>query len=123
MASIRCPECKSENIARKGFRYNKSGKKQKYLCTKKYCKAWFVYDDGFKRMRKPKEAIVRAIHQYNDGLSLSKVKNHLSQHDNVDVSRAGILYWIKKYPNIIKKNSCRLSSQKSKEDYTPMKNR
>jgi len=103
MVSIRCPKCKSETIARKGFRHNQSGKKQKYQCTKKDCKTWFVYDDGFKRMRKPKEAIVRAIHQLNDGLSLSKVKNHLHQHDNVDISRAGILYWVKKYSDVIKK--------------------
>lgn len=107
MTLILCPKCKSNTVARKGFRHNQSGKKQKYQCTKTNCKTWFVYDDGFKRMRKPKEAIVRAIHQLNDGLSLSKVKNHLHQHDNVDVSRAGILYWMKKYSDLIKKTSSR----------------
>lgn len=105
MTSIRCPKCKSTSISRKGFRYNESGKKQKYQCGIKRCKAWFVYDDGFKGMRKPKEAIVRAIHQYNDGLSLSKIQNHLHQHDNVDVTPAGILHWVKKYSDLIKKNS------------------
>lgn len=108
MVSIRCPKCKSYSVARKGFRYNKSGKKQKYQCTIKNCKTWFIYDDGFKRMRKPKEAIVRAIHQFNDGLSLSKIQNHLYQHDNVDVSCPGILYWVKKYSDLIKKNSTRM---------------
>lgn len=108
MASIRCPKCKSDTVVRKGFRHNQSGKKQKYQCTQKNCKNWFVYDDGFKRMRKPKEVIVRAIHQFNDGLSLSKVKNHLYQHDNVDISRAGILYWVKKYSDLIKKTSTRM---------------
>lgn len=107
MTAIRCPKCKSYEVAKKGFRHNQSGKKQKYQCTKKDCKAWFVYDDGFKRMRKPKEAINRAIHQYNDGLSLSKIKNHLHQHDDVDISRAGILFWIKKYSDFIKKTSTR----------------
>lgn len=107
MTSIRCPKCKSDTAARKGFRQNQSGKKQKYQCTKKDCKTWFVYDDGFKRMRKPKEAIVRAIHQLNDGLSLSKVKNHLYQHDDVEISRSGILYWVKKYSDLIKKTSSR----------------
>jgi len=63
-------------------------------------------------MRKPKEAIVRAIHQLNDGLSLSKVKNHLHQHDKVDISRAGILYWVKKYSDLIKKTSPRTQNQK-----------
>ena len=70
MVKIMCSKCHSNDIAKKGFRYNQSGKKQKYQCTE--CKAWFVYDDGFKRMRKPKEAIVRAIHQVNDSMSLSK---------------------------------------------------
>jgi len=98
---IICPNCNSSKVAKKGFRYNQCGKKQKYQCTE--CKTWFVYDDGFKRMRKPKEAIVKAIHQINDGLSLSKVQNHLYQHDNLAVSRTGILYWVKKYSDLIKK--------------------
>ena len=106
MEKILCPKCKCPNIAKKGFRHNKSGKKQKFQCTK--CKAWFVYDDGFKRMRKPKEAITRALHQINDGMSLSKVQNHLFQHDNIKVSRAGVLYWIKKYSQFIKKTSSHL---------------
>ena len=91
---MNCDYCGSSDVVKKGFRHNKSGKKQKFQCTK--CKAWFVYDDGFKRMRKPKEAITRALHQINDGMSLSKVQNHFFQHDNIKVSRAGILYWIKK---------------------------
>lgn len=105
MEKIICPKCHSYDIARKGFRYNKTSKKQKYRCTK--CKYWFVFDDGFKRMRKPKEAIVRAIHQVNDGLSLAKVKNHLFQHDDITISRPGILYWMKKYSDLIKKTSSR----------------
>ena len=106
----KCPNCKSKDIRKRGFRINKIGKKQKYQCYE--CKKWFVEDDGFKRMRKPKEAIVRAIHQLNDGLSLSKVKNHLHQHDKVDISRAGILYWVKKYSDLIKKTSPRTQNQK-----------
>lgn len=98
-----CPNCNSSRVAKKGFRYNRCGKKQKHQCTD--CKSWFVIDDGFKRMRKPKKAIVKAIHQINDGLSLSKVQNHLYQHDNITVSRSGILYWVKKYSDLIKKKS------------------
>ncbi len=106
MVKIICPECHSHDIVKKGFRYNASGKKQKFQCKK--CKTWFVFDDGFKGMRKPKEVIVKAIHQINDGLSLSKVKNQLYQHENISVSRAGILYWVKKYSSYIKKTSSRL---------------
>ena len=106
MKESTCPKCHSDSVAKKGFRYNKSGKKQKYQCTQ--CEHWFIYDDGFKRMRTPKEAIVRGIHQYNDGLSLSKVQNHLQQHDNIKVTRPAILYWIKKFTKEIKKTSTRI---------------
>lgn len=105
MTKILCPKCHSDDVAKKGFRYNQSGKKQKYQCAKPDCKSWFVYDDGFKRMRKPKEVIVRAIHMVNDGMSLSKVQNHLYQHDNISISQPGILYWIKKYSSYLKKTS------------------
>src|SRR3989344_4292832 len=45
-----CLQCKSKNIWKRGFRYNKRGKKQKYHC--KDCNFWLIEDDGFKRMRK-----------------------------------------------------------------------
>ena len=105
MKGILCPKCRNSDIAKKGFRYNQSGKKQKYQCAK--CKAWFVYDDGFKRMRKPKESFVRAIHMVNDGMSLSKVQNHLHQHDDVSITQPGILHWVKKFSKHIKKTSSR----------------
>ena len=96
-----CPNCKSSKIVKQGFRYNKSGRKQKYKCTE--CGKYFVVDDGFKRMRLKPKIIVRAIHMYADGLSLSKVQNHLYQHDNVKVSRWTIAKWVKKYSDTIKK--------------------
>ena len=100
---IICEKCNSNKIRKHGFRYNKSGKKQRFQC--KDCKYIFIIDDGFKKMKHKKEVIVRAIHQYNDGLSLSKVQNHLYQHDNTSISRSGILSWVKKYSNVIKKTS------------------
>ena len=105
---IVCELCKSKDIIKKGFRYNKTGKKQKQYCKK--CKTWFVEDDGFKRMRFKPKTIVRAVHQYEDGSSLSKVKNHLNQHDFTKVTRWTILKWVKKYSGFLKKNSSRMSS-------------
>lgn len=95
-----CPKCKSSQIAKKGFRYNKTGKKQKFFCSK--CGIWFVIDDGFKKMRHKPEDIVRAVHQHIDGMSLSKVKNHLWQHDKVKVTRWTISIWAKKYSDFLK---------------------
>ena len=97
---LKCPNCKSEKIVKRGFRYNKIGKKQKYLCLK--CDKWFVEDDGFKRMRHKSKIITRAIHMHNDGLSLFQVKNHLYQYDNIKVSGEAIRLWTKKYSSFLK---------------------
>lgn len=105
---IVCEYCKGKEIIKKGFRYNRTGKKQKHFCHT--CKRWFVENDGFKRMRFKPKIIVRAVHQYEDGLSLSKVKNHLNQHDCTKVTRWTILKWVKKYSDFLKKNSFRMSS-------------
>lgn len=102
---IECPNCKSKNISKKGFRKNLSVKKQKYQC--KECNAWFVKRDGFERMRNKPKIIVRAIHMHEDGLSLSKVQNHLWQHDNVKISRETISNWIQKYSIFLKFNILR----------------
>ena len=100
---IKCPNCKSSNLLKQGFRINYHGKKQKYQCID--CKKWFVEDDGFKRMRFKKEIIVKAIHQHIDGFSLFKVQYHLWQHDAVKVTRKTISDWTKKYSNFLKSAS------------------
>ena len=97
-----CEKCGSSHVAKKGFRYNELGKKQKYQCSS--CSHWFVEDDGFKRMRNHPEIIVRAIHQYADGFSLGKVKNHLHQHDDTEISRWTVRNWLVKYERMLKKN-------------------
>ena len=98
-----CEYCGSGNVVKKGFRHNESGKKQKYFCHA--CKRWFIEDDGFKRMRHDPKVIARAIHEYADGFSLEKVKNHLSQHDETYVSRWTIRKWLVKYEKLLKKKS------------------
>lgn len=103
---IICVFCKSSKFVRAGFRYNKLGKKQRYAC--KNCGRLFVPEDGFRKMKTPKELIAKAVHQYNDGLSLSKVKNHLHQHENIARSRVAILKWVNKYSDALKKTSYHL---------------
>jgi len=97
---MKCPKCKSENISKRGKRYNKSGEKQLYLCNK--CKRKFVEQNGFERMRNKKEIISRAVHLHNEGLSLFQVKDHLWQHDGVKVTRETINRWTKKYSLFLK---------------------
>ena len=97
---LKCINCKSQNVFKRGFRYNKVSKKQKYFCQD--CKQWFVEDDGFKRMRHDPKIIVRAIHMHQDGLSLFQVKNHLHQYDNIAISGEAIRLWTKKYSAFLK---------------------
>ena len=95
-----CPKCKSNDIRKKGIRYNKSGEKQKYQCC--ICKYFFIEDDGFKKMRHKPKDIVRAVHQHIDGMSLFKTQYHLWQHDGVKVTRKSISDWTKKYSIFLK---------------------
>lgn len=104
-----CPNCKSEDVAKKGFRHNQNRKKQKYRCCK--CKTWFVEDDGFKRMRHKPEIIARAIHQHIDGFSLFKTQYHLRQHDGIQVTRKTISDWTKKYSVFLKSASSKRKTQ------------
>src|SRR3989339_1906848 len=104
-----CPNCRSNDIRKKGIRHNKSGKKQKYQCC--VCRHFFIEDNGFKKMRHKPNVIVRAIHQHIDGMSLSKVQNHLWQHDNIKVTRWTISQWTKKYSNFLKSHPSKIKAR------------
>ncbi len=98
-----CELCGSNKAVKKGLRHNASGSKQKFFCHS--CGKWYVHDDGFKRMRTKPEHIVRALHEYGDGASFKKVREHLKQHDNVKVTRWAIRKWVVKYSVLLKKTS------------------
>lgn len=102
---MRCIFCKSKNTVKNGKRKRKVKTKQSYLCMN--CNKQFVEVDGFERMRHKPEIIVRAIHMHQDGMSLSKVQNHLWQHDNCKVTRWTISEWTKKYSIFLKSASSR----------------
>lgn len=97
---MKCNKCNSKDVVQQGFRYNKTGKKQKYQCNN--CNSWFVPDNGFKKMRHKPEHIVRAVHLHDDGLSLSKVQNQMWQHDGVKVTRWTIAEWHHKFGVFLK---------------------
>jgi len=98
-----CIFCKSKDVVRNGKRRRNVKTKQSYLCLN--CERQFVEVDGFERMRHKPEIIARAVHQHEDGMSLSKVQNHLWQHDKVKVTRWTISQWTKKYSIFLKSNS------------------
>jgi len=85
-------------------------------------KKWYVHDDGFKRMRIKPEHIVRALHEYGDGASLKKVREHLKQHDGVKVTRWAIRKWLIKYTHLLKKTSRNSVLQRLRGASTSMKN-
>jgi len=93
-----------------GMRKRKVRVKQSYLCIS--CKKQFVEVDGFERMRHKPDIIARAVHQHEDGFSLSKVQNHLWQHDGVKVTRWTISQWKKKYSVFLKS-----AQSRAKADY------
>ena len=117
---IICELCGSNNVVKKGMRHNASGSKQKFFCHD--CERWYVHDDGFKRMRINPVHIVRALHEYGDGASLKKVREHLIQHDNVKVTRWAIRKWIVKYSHLLKKTSRDSALQRLRGVYISMKN-
>ena len=102
---MRCIFCKSNDVVKNGVRKRKVRVKQSYLCV--VCKKQFVEVDGFERMRHTPEIIARAVHQHEDGFSLSKVQNHLWQHDGVRVTRWTISQWKKKYSIFLKSTQSR----------------
>lgn len=114
MLSFNCPKCGASDIVKRGKRKNKSGVKQLYRCNE--CRKIFVEPDGFERMRYKSKTIVRAVHMHEDGLSLSKVQNHLWQHDGVKVTRAAIANWIKKYSVFLKSSNVRSKTSYKRED-------
>ena len=107
--SLECPYCNFSDCVKRGKRRNKLGVKQRFICND--CKRQFVIDDGFKKMRHNPSIIVRAVHQHVDGMSLSKVKNHLWQHDKVKVTRGAMSLWIKKYSIFLKSYSFKLKAR------------
>jgi len=99
MGCIKCPYCSSDNTVKKGIRRNKYVKKQKYYC--KDCDRVFIERDGFEYMTYPKEIVAKALHLYAEGLSLSKVRDYIWQHEGYYLYDSRILEWVKKYSHLL----------------------
>ncbi|OIO39888.1 hypothetical protein AUJ10_04195 [Candidatus Pacearchaeota archaeon CG1_02_31_27] len=102
---MQCIFCKSKCVVKNGKRRRNVRTKQSYFCNN--CGRQFVEVDGFERMRHRPKVIVRAIHMHEDGMSLSKVQNHLWQYDNIKITRWTISQWTKKYSVFLKSHSSR----------------
>ena len=89
----KCPHCGGRAVLR-GFRKNASGDKQLFLCRS--CGRKFTQDDGYLRMRFPKEAIKEAVSLYGKGFSSAEVRTRL-ERKGVKVSRWTVLKWVKRF--------------------------
>jgi len=95
-----CPHCKKDDqVVKRGRRRNKYVTKQQYWCNR--CETYFVEHDGFQGMTYPKEIIVKTLHLYAEGLSLSKIREYMWQHEGFYLCDGTILYWVRKYARML----------------------
>jgi len=98
---VECIFCKkSNNIVKSGFRYNQTGKKQKYLC--KSCNRLFVPNDGFWKMKTKPELIAEAISCKKRGMSYKEVSDHFKEYDKAKRCPTTIFNWVNKYGSKLK---------------------
>lgn len=99
---LSCPNCKSENIIKRGFRKTENrGKIQRYSC--KDCSHRFVVDDGFFRMRNHPNKITAGIDLYYKGVSLRKVQEHYQAFYPKNSSHVSVYNWILRYATMVSK--------------------
>jgi transposase-like protein len=83
------------SVIRKGYRYNKVGKKQLWKCAK--CNKKFTPDNGFWKMKNTPETVAEALDLYEVGHSLTATKEHLWKHHGIKISETSIRNWVIKY--------------------------
>jgi transposase-like protein len=94
MKARKCPHCHGSHTVLRGFRKNDIGRKQLFLC--KSCGRKFTPDDGYLRMRFPRETIRKAVSLYGKGFSSSEVRTRL-ERQGIRVSRWTVLKWVKRF--------------------------
>jgi len=99
----RCPVCKkTDHVIKRGARYNRSGKTQRYFC--KACNRRFRGRiTGFEGMKNRADIIATSLDLYYRGLSLRQIVQHLETSHKIKISHGTVYYWIKKYVQLIGK--------------------
>lgn len=91
--------CGSLNVIKIGIRHNKSGDIQRFKC--KTCSHKWSDNLGFANNKVNSKIITVAIDLYFKGVSLRKVKEHLTLFYGINVSPSSILYWIRKFGEVV----------------------
>lgn len=90
-----CPNCKSNQIIKRGKRHNGFGDVQLFGC--KSCNHRFTPDNGFSRMKNDPKAITLSLDLYFKGVSYRKIVDHLKQFYELTVTHTTVIRWVKKY--------------------------
>jgi len=97
---IRCPECNSKEIIKRGILQTENkGNRQRYGCKK--CNHRFIIDEPFKRMRNQDKKITLCLDLYYSGLSLRKIAKHLKTFYPDSSNPSTIYRWIMKYVGVM----------------------
>ena len=93
---LKCPECSSKEVTKRGFRYTERREKiQKYFC--KDYKYRFILDNPFFRMRNKEQVITQCMDLYYSGMSFRKIADHLQRFFPKGVNASTIYRWILKF--------------------------
>ena len=93
--SIGCRFCSFVGALKKGWRYNKGTRKQRYQCL--CCGRRFVVDDGFIGVHHRPSIITKCLDLYNSGLGSWKTLQYIKRHHKRKVSRMSIFRWARKF--------------------------
>jgi transposase-like protein len=96
-----CVYCSSDNITRHGTRKTKTGNKTRMLCG--HCNKTFALENeaGFEKMQVTAKMVTVALDLYFKSTSLRKIVDHLDQFYERHVDHTTVLFWAKKYGEII----------------------
>jgi len=97
---LKCPECSSKEVTKRGFRYTERREKiQKYFC--KSCNHRFILDSPFFRMRNKEQVITQCMDLYYSGMSFRKIADHLKRFFPSNVNASTIYRWVMKYVGVM----------------------
>lgn len=97
-----CPNCKSQEIVKRGFFQTEAhGKQQRYFC--KSCNKKFIEQTPFYRMRNAPQKITLCIDLFYKGVSTRQIQSHLQAFYPHNSSWVSIYKWVIKYSNKISK--------------------
>ncbi|MDI6642624.1 MAG: hypothetical protein QMD95_00995, partial [Candidatus Hodarchaeaceae archaeon] len=101
MKTPTCRFCRSASVVKAGWRYNRNGRKRRFLC--RTCGRRFTVDDGFLNMWYSKKTVSEAVDLHYEGLSYRKVARHFEQHGREWPSWTSIWRWVHKFVGLVKR--------------------